>query len=193
MKQIKMEVSKNVAGKYQAVGEVDITVPTLEDCGLEVEIKGEEEGLPVYAEDRHNWLQGAIFAAVKAAARNKLVSGTASLKPGAKIAATWEELCTAGERIGNAAALLAVRECKTAFAAWVATIGKSAAAQHTLTLLFGNRQALTLQAEDTKAKMQKYVLDFAETLNAEQSEKFGKYLQSLVDACEAENAEADDF
>ena len=197
---IKIEVNKKVNGKYSPVGAVDIFVPTLEDAkfaGME-RMKDEkgaevfEDGLPVYKEDAHNWIQGAILAQVKAQARNKLVSGTATLKDGQAIAVDWPTLTVEGERGGNGEALAIVREAKADFGKWVASLGKSQAAQATLNTLFSNKQALSLQSPEHKAKMATYVTDFAGTLEAEKLAKFEKYLNSVVEAAQA-SVDADDF
>ena len=190
---------KGADGKYAKVGDVTIHVPTLDCFGIAAEQAKDKEGallvddgLPVYTTDEANWLQGAILAQVKAQARNKLVSKTAELKPGAKIATNFAELTAEGDRAGNGAALQAIRELKTAFAKWVAGLGKSAAAQSLLNGLFGNKQALVVQAADNKSKMAQYVADFAETLTPEALEAGQKYLQSLLDVC-ATAVSADDF
>ena len=194
-----IEVNKKVDGKYAKVGDVTIHVPTLDCFGITAEQAKDkdgaplvDDGLPVYTTDEANWLQGAILAQVKAQARNKLVSGTAELKPGAKIATNFAELTAEGDRAGNGAALQAIRELKTLFAKWVAGLGKSAAAQALLNGLFGNKQALAVQAADNKAKMMQYVQDFAESLEEAQLEAGQKYLQSLLDVC-ASSVSADDF
>lgn len=194
-----IEVNKKVDGKYAKVGDVTIHVPTLDCFGITAEQAKDkdgaplvDDGLPVYTTDEANWLQGAILAQVKAQARNKLVSGTAELKPGAKIATNFAELTAEGDRAGNGAALQAIRELKTLFAKWVAGLGKSAAAQALLNGLFGNKQALAVQAADNKAKMMQYVQDFAESLEEAQLEAGQKYLQSLLDVC-VSSVSADDF
>lgn len=202
MQKITMDVSKKVNGKYQKVGAVEINVPVLHDLFSTVEIQKDdkgndlvEDGLPVYKDDKHNYVQGAIFAAVKAQARNKLVSGTAELKAGQKIAATWEELTAEGERVGNGEALAAVREAKAAFAEHVKTLGKSKNAQDTLNLLFGNKQALSVQSAENKAKMEGYVTDFAEKLATDapdQFSRFEKYITGILASCAA-TEDAEDF
>ena len=194
-----IEVNKKVDNKYVKVGDVTIHVPTLASFGITAEQAKDKEGalliddgLPVYITDEANWLQGAILAQVKAQARNKLVSGSADLKPGAKIATNFAELTAEGDRAGNGAALQAIRELKTLFAKWVAGLGKSAAAQALLNGLFGNKQALAVQAVDNKNKMAQYVADFAESLAPEALESGQKYLQSLLDVCST-SADASDF
>lgn len=118
-----IEVNKKVDNKYSKVGDVTIHVPTLACFNIQAEQAKDKEGallvddgLPVYTTDEANWLQGAILAQVKAQARNKLVSGSAELKPGAKIATNFAELTAEGDRAGNGAALQAIRELKTLFA-----------------------------------------------------------------------------
>jgi hypothetical protein len=201
MNVIKMEVNqKGTGNKYEKVGEVDIHVPTLTELFPEAvkqskDDKGavvEEDGLPVYEDDKHNWLQGAIFAMVKAQARNKLKPKTAQLKDGQKIASTWEELTAEGERVGNGEALKLVAEAKKAFSEYVKGLGKSANAQQTLNLLFSNKQALSLQSAENKTKMQNYVTEFATSLDEAVLAKYEKYIQGILNACEV-TTEADDF
>ena len=202
MNTIKMEVNKKGAGnKYEKVGEVEIFVPTLSeifpDAKIAVDKEGkpvEEDGLPVYEDAKLNWVQGAIFAAVKAQARNKLKPGTATLKDNVSIAKDWDTLTAEGERVGNGDALAAVREAKAAFAEYVKGLGKSAAAMQTLNLLFANKQALALQSPENKAKMEAYVTEFATSM-AEDETKFAryeKYIASILAACEV-SADANDF
>lgn len=202
MQAIQMEVNKKNPsnnGKYEKVGEVTIFVPLLSEVFPEVKISKDkdgkdvvEDGLPVYEDEKHNYLQGAIFAAVKAQARNKLKPGTATLKDGQAIAQDWAALTAEGERGGNGEALAIVREAKAAFAEFVKTLGKSANAQQTLNLLFSNKQALSLQSAENKAKMEAYITDFAGSLNEQQMARFEKYITSVAEAC-AVTTEADDF
>lgn len=186
-----IEVNKKGAdGKYNKLGEVKIFVPLLADAGIEAEqakdaagILMVEDGLPVYVDDYYNWIQGAMLAQTKAQARNKLVSGTATLKDGKVIADDWETITAEAEGVGNPAALLAVREIKAAFQKWVASLGKSAAAQGLLTTLFNSKQSLTVQSTENKAKMEGYVNDFADSLDADALTKGLRYITGVLDAC----------
>lgn len=198
-KQLIIEVSKKVAGKYSKVGDVTIHVPTLEDAGFtpeaQLDDKGQpvvEDGLPVYKSEAHNWILGAMLAQVKAQARNKLVSGTASLKDGAAIATDWAALTAEGDRGGNGDALAAIREVKADFAKHVASIGKSQKAQETLTTLFSSKNSLALQSPENKAKMESYVAAFAETLDEVKLARYMRYLEGINVAC-AVSVEVDDF
>ena len=199
---IKMEVNKKNAakgGKYEKVGEQEIFVPALHEVFPDIKISKTEDGkdlvedgLPVYEDDKHNYIQGAIFAAVKAQARNKLVSGTANLKPGQEIAKDWDALTAESERGGNGAALALMHETKKAFAEYVKGLGKSANAQQLLNMLFSNKQALSLQDENTKGKMEGYVTGFAESLEPEALTKYERYITAILAACEKVEA-VDDF
>jgi hypothetical protein len=203
-KSAQIEVNKKVvvAGKpeYQKVGDIVVHVPLLQAFGIQTtqakDDKGvdlfDDDGIPVYTDEKLNWLQGSIVAAVKAMARNRLKPGTASLKDGVTIASTFAELLAAADRRDSGAALVALRELKILFAEWIATLGKSAAAQQTLKTLFNSKDSLAVQSETNRGKMQQYLADFAETLDAERLVKSEKYLQGLLDACAA-NIDADDF
>ena len=151
-----MEVKKRSAKageKSIRVGEVAVFVPVKEDFISELvkaeqakDDKGQpavtEDGLPLYNDDKANFVQQAIFAYVKAAARNKLESGTATPKAGLKIAETWDELTAEGTPGNGAAALQLLREVRTAFAEWVAKQGKSEGVQKALNTYFSNKGAL---------------------------------------------------
>lgn len=191
------DVSKKVAipgtdkNEYQKIGEITIPVPTLEAFGITAEIRprteddGPDDGLPLYKDDKLDWLFGAVVAQCKAQARNKLISGTVELKDGQKIAATFEELTAEGERKGNAEALKLAKEIVTSFAAFVQGLGKSAQTQAVLVGLFKNKQALTLQDAETKGKFKKYLSDYAATLNEQDLTRYAKYLGGVEEAAAA--------
>lgn len=184
----------------EKIGEQKIFVPVLKDIlpFITTEIKKDEkgadvmgeEGLPVYADVRANWLQDSILAAVKAQARNKLIPGTATVKDGQKIAETWEELTAETLRDGSGLAL--AREFKNAFGEWVAKQGLSEAAANTLITLVGNKAALTLQQQGTKDKVKARLEAFAMSMDEAQVEKFMRPLEAAVNAC-SETEDAMDF
>jgi hypothetical protein len=200
MRKMTMDVSKKQDGKYVKVGEVSYFMPDFEEMGLSAEVAVdkdgkaiEEEGLPVFKDDKHNWVLGAIWAAVKAQVRNRLVSGTADLKDGAFIADNIDDLIKEGERgAGSAEALAAIRELKEKFKGFAATLGKSAAAQTLLLQLFSNKVALATQSQANKEKMAGYIATFSEGLDVATLEKGERYIQSLLDICAAE-VTAEDF
>lgn len=192
MKQVTIDVSKKINGKFVKQGEVQITVPLLADAmafinsPIKKDDKGQEvdeDGIPIYEDDKANWLQGAMLAAIKAQARNKLVSGTATLKDGLSIPTDWDGILAEGVR-GGGEALAIAREAKAAFAEWMAKQGKSEAATQTVVTLFSNKQALALQSETNKGKVKAYVEAFAESLEAAALERFEKPISSVIEICE---------
>lgn len=186
MKSFKMEVSKKeeVAGRPQYVkqGEVEIFYPTLEDFGITAEVKEtDEEGFPVYTDSKMQYAFDAVLAAVKAQARNKLISGTATLKDGQSIATTLEQLLESNTA-NRGDALAAVREMLAAFKAWLATTGKKESVQAAVYSLAANRTGLSLQSEEKKGKFLVYLADFAGKLTAAQADRFAKPLTALEEA-----------
>lgn len=186
MRSFNMEVSKKVDGQYEKQGEVVVYYPLLSDLGIAVEPqKDDDEGFPVYADDKVQYVFDAVLAAIKAQARNKLVSGTATLKAGLSIAATVEELLESGG--GNRGQALAiVREFQNAFKAWLPSTGKSAAVQSLALTYAKNKEALALADADRKQKFGKYLTDFAASLSAEDAAKFSRPLLALQEAIETE-------
>jgi hypothetical protein len=194
-KPLKLDVSKKVSigpdkNEYQKVGEVTVPVPTLEAFGIKAETRpwneetdGEDDGLPKYKEQNIDWLFGAVVAACKMQARNKLISGTAELKEGQKIAATFEELTAEGERRGNAEALKLAKEAVSSFVSFVQGLGKTAQTQAMLIGLFRNRSALSLQPDTAKEKFKGYLTSYAETLSEEDLGRYQKILTAIEEAC----------
>ena len=186
MKSYKMEVSKKAdvmgVAQYVKQGEIEVFYPLLTELGIAIEpAKEDEEGFPVYADEKVQYVFDAILAAVKAQARNKLVSGTATLKAGLSIASTVEELLESGGNKGDA--LAAVREFLAAFKAWLPTTKKSEKVQAAVFDLAKNRAGLSLQDNDKKVKFAKYLTDFAVTLTSEQAARFSRPLLALNEAC----------
>lgn len=191
MKTLSMQVKKTENGKHVLVGEVGIVVPTVEDFVAQLvaaKITGEEDGLPVYDNDVANWVMSSVFNSVKMAARNKLVTGTAQVKDGLKIATNWDELTAEAERGGGAAALQLLRVLREAFATYMRGLGKSEAAQYNANKLFGSKVALEMTSPENKAKLKSYVEAFAETLSAEDLDRFERPLDSILASCEAGEA-----
>ena len=184
MQSYTMEVSKKENGAYVKQGEVTVFYPLLSDLGINVEATGkDDDGFPTYADDKVQYVFDAVLAAVKAQARNKLQSGTANLKPGLTIAETVEELLESGGNKGDA--LAAVREMLAALKTWLPSTGKSEKVQGAVYEMARNKAAISLQSDDKKQKMAGYLAQFAETLNAEQAQRFSRPLLALNDACEA--------
>ena len=187
MQSYTMEVSKKENGAYAKVGEITVYYPLLLELGLSVDpAKNDEDGFPIYSDEKVQYVFDAVLAAVKAQARNRLVSGTATLKPGLTIASTVEELLESGGNKGDA--LAAVREFLAAFKAWLPKTGKSEKVQSAVYELARNKASVALQSDDKKAKFAVYLSGFAETLNAEQVARFSRPLLALNEATEAGDA-----
>ena len=110
--------------------------------------------------------------------RNRLVPKSIKLKDGAIIPSNWAELCA--EASPSGAALANFRDCKNAFAAYVATLGKSEATANRIVLFFSNKDALATQIADTKAKFLVYVEGFAESLNEADGERYLSTLEKVM-------------
>ena len=182
-----MEVSKKENGAYVKQGDIEIFYPLLSELGLNVEpTKNDEEGFPIYSDEKVQYVFDAVLAAVKAQARNRLVSGTATLKPGLSIASTVEDLLESGGNKGDA--LAAIREFLAAFKDWLPKTGKSEKVQAAVYELARNKASVALQSDDKKAKFAVYLAGFAETLTTEQVARFSRPLLALNEACEAGDA-----
>ena len=187
MQSYKMEVSKKENGAYVKQGDIEIFYPLLSELGIDIApTKNDEEGFPIYSDEKVQYVFDAVLAAVKAQARNRLVSGTATLKPGLTIASTVEELLESGGNKGDA--LAAVREFLAAFKAWLPKTGKSEKVQAAVYELARNKASVALQSDDKKQKFAVYLSGFAETLTAEQVARFSRPLLALNEACEAGDA-----
>ena len=187
MKQFKMEVSKKVNGAYESVGFVEVHYPLLAELGFNVTPASfDTDNLPVYTDDKAQYVFDSVFASVKANARNKLVSGSVSLKDGLKIAETIEELLAVGER--NGAALQNLRDLLAKFKAWLPATGKDTKTQQALYDLVSNRKALALASDVVKGKVQNYIATFAESLTDADVETYGRILTALDDACQSVDA-----
>ena len=195
MQKYNLEVSKKENGKYVSVGTVALFIPTLLDFGIRVEPKPVvlddkglpvNQGLPVYEDAKIQYVFDAVFAAVKADARNKLETGTANLKEGAVIASTVDELIAVAERDG--AAMLAFRAMLTAFKEFLTHSGKTAATQAAILTLASNKASLKLQPSEMKSRFLVHLTNFAASLTVEQVSQFAKSLGNLEEACSAADA-----
>lgn len=200
---VSMAVSKTVKvgqnNERQKVGEIEIYIPSLSEivkhAAAAVQADGaddkgkptgkpavDSEGLPVYTTDEANWILGAVASAVKMQARNKLVSGTVTLKEGQTIPTNWAELVAEGVR-SNGAALAALRDCIADFAKYVGTLGKKESTANTIITLFKNGEALKLQGDVMKGKMKDYVEAFAATLDEANLERYERTLTRVLETC----------
>lgn len=170
-----IEVSKKVGNKREKVGEVQVHIPTLAD----IDIIAADDSLVAA------WVAKAIRAAALTEARNKLISGSAELKPGARIATTFEELATPAENSGEA--LREVSALKQEFAAYLATLGLSAKAQAVLGGLFGSPKSLALQPAGVREKMLARIEGFIEGATDGLTGAQERYLTRLADMDDSED------
>lgn len=197
MRNYAMKISKKEGGIYVEVGTVTVFYPLLEELGINVkpskfvsidkdgkEIDSTEANgaaFPVYESESIQYVFDSVFAAVKATARNRLVSGTAELKPDNKIAETVEELLAAGERSGEA--LKQRREYFTNFKAWLATLGKSAGYVQGMYDIVSNVKNIPYQSEARKAAVSALVVQHAASLDAESQAKWERVMTQIDEAC----------
>lgn len=178
-----MKVSKKEDGEYKEVGEVTVFYPLLSELGLPVEPSGkDEEGFPTYADERVQYVFDAVLAAVKATARNRLQSGTATLKEGNTIAETVEALLATGERSGEA--LKTRREYFASFKAWLPSLGKAAAFNTAVYDIVSNVKNIQYQTAKRKANILQLITDHAASLSAEDAARFERIIVQIGEACE---------
>lgn len=192
------KVKKLGSGKkeFKEVARVKIPFPTLQDFGLpnaKLAIaeadgdgikKGEpvyEDGVPVYADPVHDWLQQAIVSKVAATARNRFKGGV--LKQGATLAEDFETLTAETARTGEALALR--RDAKASFEAYLQSKNKKAQTVQLLGELFWNSSKVLASAgekyieglavnvsgwldsltDDKKARFAPKILELQESIN----------------------------
>lgn len=194
MKQFKMVVSKKENNEYKAVGEVLVPCFDLSEFGVEVEPTGtDEQGLLTYSDERVQFVYDAVVAATKADARNKLVSGSATLKAGNKIADTVAELIAKAERSG--AALAINREFITSFTSYLAgKSGKTAAVQALYSGMVKNRASIAISTEARRNGLLSQIEAYTDQATAAEAEKYTNILSAIADACSgAEQVEDSDL
>jgi len=194
MQKITLEVSKkgNKEGdKRVAVGTVDIFVATLADMGVsDAPFTLDAEGYPVYADEKLDFVQASLSAACRAIARNRLESGTATLKAGKTIPTTVEELMEQPE--GNkGAAMILLREFTEACVAYAAKMGKSAKAQATLASWL-SKKSLSIISEENRVKAVQYITDCVADMSEADQAKFENTALGLVEVADAAAAIGDD-
>lgn len=178
-----MPVSKRENGKAVKIGDVAFFVPALAAFGIDAKVESvsEEDGLPVYADPKADWLFSAVVAAVKQKVRSILDGAT--FTEGNSAPADFEALLAEGKRGGAGQWLALVAKLKKAFAAYVAGLGKSAAVQAKLVEMFSNPKGLSMAANETKAKFRPYLEGFVEACeDTDLLEAGAKYLTQIEDA-----------
>lgn len=174
-----MELSERVKlanGKSEnkKVGEAIIPCPILSDFGINAEIAKDKEGkdafengLPLYADPRMDFLQSAIKLQISVRSRNRFEGG--KLKAGMSLAEDFESLFEQSGRTGEALALR--REARASFEAFLQGLGKKAATVQVLSDLFFNSAKSLVTAEST----------YVEALSIQ----VGRWIETLDDAAKA--------
>lgn len=203
-----MELSKTIElpngkNKQEKIAEVQVPYPTLGDFGIQAEqavwrpedLKDDPKrvvgapafsnGVPVYKDDRADWLQQAIVKAVAASSRNKFKDG--ELKPGLSLAEDFETLTAPTSRTGEALAIR--REAKQSFEAFLGARGKKQVTVQQLSTLFYN-SASTLGSAGTKYvnALAQYSADWIDSLTEEQKSRFSPKIAELQESINAASA-----
>lgn len=195
-----MEVSRTetVAGKNTRVkvGEVKVPVATLAAFGITAALDTEtpvgDDGIPCYADSKHNFAQDAIRAAHFVIARNRLIPNTTDLQQGKSFPANFEELAQRAES-GNAEALKIRHEAVAAFAAFIASQGKSQQVVDTWKKLFRDAASMAVQSDAMKEKAKVYLSGFAESLSPEHIARYGSAILAAEEACKQAAPTMDDY
>lgn len=193
IREIKMPVSKNVTknGKVERenVGVVALFAPALSDFGLSVEPTGQDAttGELTYATAQDQFLYNSLLAAVKANGRNRLVSGSTTLRPGAKLPTTLEELVTPSE---NTSTVLADRRALfDYFKGYLAAMDKPDNIKRLLTGFLEKPELLALQPEDKRQKIKPYFEQFGSEVEERLNEWQADYLINVIAQCDAEEVD----
>lgn len=195
MRKTEMEISKKgekEGDKRIPVGKVTYFYPELSELGFSVEPKSydEETQLPLYEDEKHQFLFDAVLAATRAIVRNKLVNGTITLRNGLSIPETVEALLERSEQTGEA--LKAFRDCKKDFVAWLPTSGKSEKFQAMAKALFAAPEALSVQSNKRKEQVGNIVQAFMLTLSKDNLSRYESYLKKVGEACQPDEEDDDD-
>jgi hypothetical protein len=190
---ITIEVTKTVkdakGARREHVGFVTMFSPSLRDFGIEVDPVSQDEktGELTYADIKVQWLYNSVLAAVKANARNKLQTGSISLKPNNKFAETLEELVTPSE---NASTVLADRRALLdMFKGYLATLDKPDNVKRLLLSFLEKPDTLALQPTEQRAKIQTYFEEFGGAVEDKLTEWQGEYLVNVIAQCTADAIE----
>lgn len=182
---VKIEVAQTVDSKRIKVGELDIFAPSLRAFGIDIDPVGvEDDGSLKYSELPVQWLYGAVLAAVKSNARNKLQKGSVELKPGNKIATTLEELITPAE--SGSAVLAERRTLIELFKGYLAGLDKAENVKRLLLTFLEKPETLALQPAEQRAKIQVYFLEFGDKVEDKLTAWQGDYLVNVLAQCQPE-------
>jgi hypothetical protein len=125
----------------------------------------------------------SLLAQVKATARNRLQTGTATLKDGARINSTVEEMLE--ETTRNGEALAERRAYFKSFIAFLATLGKPAAWVSGMSDIVTNVKNIPYQSAARKTAVKSLIAQHAATLTPEAVGKWAKVMTQIDENCSA--------
>lgn len=196
--------------EHKKVATVSIPTPILQDFGINAEqavygddadtakgqVKGApafENGVPLYADPKWDWLQQAILFRISATSRNRFVKG--ELKAGASLAEDFDALTAETARTGEALALR--REARVSFEAYLQKLNKKQPTVQLLGELFFNSAKVLASAGDKYVEaLSKYVGEWLDTLDEAQKTRFAPKvaeLQESINNATAANTVDDDL
>lgn len=186
------------------VGYSEVPYPSLADFGITAEQAKDkegkpevgEDGIPIYAEDRFDWLQQAVASAVASKVRNYFVQGIKTLPSkenktnvmvpdsGKMLPVDFETLTAESARSGEALKLR--REAKAAFEAYLQKNNKPAAVVQALgELFFNSARVLGSASQKYVAALGMHTEAWTKTLSDEQTARFAPKLMELNESLNA--------
>lgn len=200
-----LEVSMNEeyteAGKKKtkrvSLGKIEVPMPTLaayeikaeqafetdDDGKVTEKLAYNENGIPIYADAKYDFLQSSIRAAIYIHARNRLISNTKELQPGKSFISSFEDMATLGDRDGTHLKNRAA--CIASFGGFIANQGKTPQVVDTWKRLMRDPQSMASQQEGMKAKAQQYIEAFIATLKPEEMDAYGNTITAMDEASQA--------
>lgn len=195
-------VKANGKKEHQEVGRVNIPIPILTDFGItqapalyEADdaktgaVKGQpafDDGVPMYADPKWDWLQQAIAGKVAAMVRNRFKDG--KLKVGAVIPVDFEQLTAETQRTGEALALR--RDAKASFEAYLQSQNKKATTVQILGELFYNSaKVLQSAGENYRNALAQHVGAWIPTLKDAEKTRFAPKILELQESINNANSQ----
>lgn len=172
------------ARKRVDVGTVEYFLPTLDLFGLDAPTSFNEDGNPVYGDEKLDWLQSAVTFKVQSAVRNlaKASEDLKSIELVRPIPSSLEELMEGGQ----GSSYFEVKKLALAlFTAWVAKLDSSPEGKARLVRYFSNMDALTEAASAVKAKLAERINAFVASLTEEEAASIVSYLRNVKGALES--------
>jgi len=179
----------NILVYYPELSELSDTLPAASKYQVQDKdgkwadcVEDTADAFPIYADERMDMLFQAVWASVKATARNRLKSGTAQLKDGARIDSTLEEMLEVTGRNGEALAIR--REYFASFKAFLPSLGKTAAWVQGIYDIVSNVKNLPYQSEARKTAIVGFVGQHASSLSTEDVAKWDRVISSILEAAQ---------